>query len=192
MRYRYSECRSSRACGEMDAYETETLRCLLDVLNTQALIMLDSAINRALADPFRMCLLKKVLEVRMVQREVWLAAQETNPCTRNKDAAAAAACNMGVCYALLGNMDKSSELLNTALQEVPENGTLCMYIQDYIRLSELYVDKASGAATPEATEPASDSQEVSPDDIVHAEDILTTELMLRRVVALLEADSDED
>jgi hypothetical protein len=114
----------------MSVDDTATLSGFLDVLNTQALIMLESAVNKMRQDPFRNFLLNKVLEVRMLQREVWLAAHLTNPCAKNKDAAAAAAaCNMGVCYALLGNVTMTSEFLNTALREAPPNGTLCMYIQ---------------------------------------------------------------
>ncbi len=85
----------------------------------------------------------------------------------------------------------SSEFLNTALREAPRNGILCVYVQDYISLSELYADRASGAATPEVVETASGGEEeASLHDVMHTHEILATELTLQRVIALLDSYSD--
>jgi hypothetical protein len=142
---------------------------LMMVLSATASKMFERAAPMPVTSDVRCFLLGKVLEIRAVQREIWLASNRAAGCRCKLESAAAAANSIAVCLLYLQRYSLARRWFDVALRDAPPDGSVHMCIMANVIATNFDEEQRSGATTP-LHEEKEDDENV---EHIHTEDAIT-------------------
>jgi hypothetical protein len=124
------------------------MRPLMLDLTSTATLMFERAILMPKESYVRRMLLVNVLDSRYVQRQVWLAANNTVACPCKLESAAAAANSMAVCMMYLDRESLARVWYDIALREAAPAGHVHLCVQSNLMALDYAENKLSRSSTP--------------------------------------------